>query len=133
MSQPAPVVLIPGKVHAVTPRSVDPVPAREASYDDAGNLLRRALPAREGYDVVDLTVLTRDGGFCTIIAMPAALEAIGGELPAAGDEVDLPARPFCKWERVGARSYQVVGYSLAGDVLAASKGRHTPRAVSAAS
>jgi hypothetical protein len=125
MSNPAPILNVSGRVHAVLDRVVEPMPARPEERDpDTGQLVREAYPAREGYTVVDVTVLTAEGGFSTVSILPAALEHTGGETPKPGDELDnYPVRPFVSWQRRGSRSFPTVGLSLAGDVLAARKAR----------
>lgn len=118
MSNPSPILTIAGRVHAVVTRAVEPAEARPEQRDEQGNFLRAAMPARDGYDVLDVTILTEHGGFATVSFLPAALEAMGGELPQAHSEVSYPVRPFVSWKRTGQRSYSVVGLSVAGDVAA---------------
>jgi hypothetical protein len=121
VSNPAPILTLSGRVHAVTDRTVEALPARDAERDDNGNVTRPAYPARDGYDVTDVTILTADGGFCTVVLLPDALTALGGEIPAPGTEVEYAVRCFVSWQRNGARSFSRVGFSVAGDVTAARR------------
>lgn len=121
MANPAPILTAAGKVHAVVPRHVEAVQARPEERDEQGNLLRRAVEAREGYDTTDVTILTPDGGFVTIVYGDDAVKANDGLIPNRGDDVEWPVRPFVKWQRSGVRPYPVVGLSVAADVLTARK------------
>ena len=120
MSNPAPILNVSGRVHSVLDRVVEPAPARPEERDpETGQLLRQAYPARDGYTVVDVTVLTAEGGFTTVSNLPEALRHTGGEIPKQGDELDgYPVRAYVSWQRRGSRSFPQVGLSLAGDVLA---------------
>lgn len=128
MSNPAPILTLAGRCHAVTVRPVAAAPAREATYDDDGRMVTPAYPARDGYDVVDVTVLTSEGGFATASILPPEMEALGGEMPDPGTEVDFAVRPFVLWQKAGARSYSRVGLSVSGDLTA--KRRNSGRRVS---
>lgn len=134
MSNPAPVLNMTGRVHSVLERTVPPVLARDAVRDEHGNVTQRAVEARDGYDVHDVTLLTEDGGFATAVLMPEALVHLEGELPTPGTETNLAVRPYVAWQRTGSRSFPRVGFSIAGDVMIArSKTTSAPRSVSAAS
>ena len=118
MSNPAPVLDVTGTVHAVVEREVPAAEARPAEYDPETNrLVRPAMEARKGYTNQDVTLLTADGGFATVVLMPDALAALGGELPEKGSEVTYPVRCFVAWGRRGTRSYNYVGFSAASDVI----------------
>jgi hypothetical protein len=123
MSNPAPILNVSGRVHSVLDRVVEPAPARPEERDpETGQVVRQAYPARDGYTVVDVTVLTAEGGFTTVSILPEALKHTGGETPKQGDQLDaFPVRAYVSWQRRGSRSFPQVGLSLAGDVLAARK------------
>lgn len=121
MSSPAPVLTVRGRVHSVVTREV---PSRDALPEtrdpETNRVVQHAQPAREGYTATDVTVLTEHGGFCTVVALPDAVKALGGEIPAAGSEaVELLARPFVSWRRGARGSFASVGLSLAGPETAA--------------
>jgi len=122
MSNPAPILTVAGRVHSVVPRTVEAAPERPAEHDpETGRVTRAALPARDGYEVVDVTVLTAEGGFATVSILPDALHELGGEIPEAGADVDYAVRCFVSWQRAGSRSFSRVGFSVAGDVTAKRK------------
>jgi len=124
MSNPAPILTLAGKVHAVDLRDVPAAEAREARYDEeTGRQIAPAYPARDAYQVVDVTVLTDEGGFATAMLMPDSAKALNGELPSSGDVISWPVRPFVSWQRSGSRSFNRVGLSVAGDVLADRKSK----------
>lgn len=133
---PSPILTIAGRCHAVTPRKVEPVAARPAERDpETGRIISEAVEAREGYDVLDVTVLTYDGGFCTVALLPVALSDLGGEVPAPGSEVEFAVRPFVKWEGRPGSKRPYIRFSVAGDVTAKrrSEGSSGRRAAAAAS
>lgn len=119
MSTPSPILSAAGRVYGVVNREVEAAAARPEERDpETGRVVRPALPARDGYPVTDVTILTEEGGFCTVSLLPAALEALGGQIPSAGEEVSYAVRPYVRWERSGGRPFPRVGYSVAGDVQA---------------
>lgn len=122
---PAPVLRLRGVVHAEPILNPVPaVPASPATTDEAGNVLRPARQAREGYDKYDVTILTDDGGFVTLVVLDKALAVLGGEMPCAkGEKVDLPVYGYVAWRGEYPRRFAVPGYSLAAEVLAAEKSR----------
>jgi hypothetical protein len=115
----APLLRIVGRVRRVEDRTVLPVPAREAEYDEAGNLLKTALPARPGYEVKDVVVDTDPGGLVEVVFREEAIADAGGFIPTEGDEVDLPVRAYTAWKTARGRRYSANGYSFAGGIYAA--------------
>ena len=114
--------MIAGTVHGVREREVSAVEARPAQYDDAGNFLRRAVDARDGYLTRDVTVLTEHGGFASVVLSDAAIEAAGGLIPSPGDAVAWPVRPFVTWVGNPGRKFARPGFSVAADIIAATAG-----------
>lgn len=122
MSNPSPILTVSGRAHAVVAREVAPVAARPEERDpETGRLVREAQPAREGYSVQDVTVLTDQGGFATVSLLPQALMALGGSIPTPGEDVSFPVRPYIKWAGRAPRKYPTVGLSVAADALPAAK------------
>lgn len=128
MANPAPVLRISGSVHAdPIERTVAPLearPARPAERNEFGVVTKpylRAIEARDGYTVHDVTVLTRGGGFVTIVFREEAVQEAGGYLPGAGDVVeDLPVLSYVKREYPsgGGAGWSRAGFSFAGSVYA---------------
>lgn len=120
MPNPLPVLRLTGTVRAVKERTVDSVPARDPEYDDAGNQTKPGYPERDGYDVLDVTILTPgEGGFATVVFRDEAIRDAEGYTPTVGEDIDIPVRCFTSWQQSGGRRYVVVGYSFAGAVYAA--------------
>lgn len=130
---PSPVLTLSGVVYTVREREVQAVEARPAQYDDGGKFLRAAVEARDGYTVVDVTVLTDGGGFAPVVLSVAALEALGGALPAEGDTVTYPVRPFVQWVGNPGRRFPKPAFSAAAELLgqASSHGARVARPVEA--
>lgn len=114
----APILWLRGKVRSVTPRYVEPVDARPEERDENGNILKVALPAREGYEVHDVVLDTDPGGLLLVVFREEAVEQAGGYLPETGDHVDIPVRAFDAWKRGRYGRYRENGYSFAGQVYA---------------
>lgn len=123
----APVCHVSGKVRRVTTRTVPAVLAAPAPVDpETGRTIGNAREARAAYDVIDVVVDTLLGGFAKVIITPEAQAHLSGVLPSEGDAVTYPCRTFVAWEGTPGRKYATVGYSLAGDLAAASEtGRRT--------
>lgn len=112
---------ISGEVRRVDPRTVPERPAREAGTDESGTF-RPAVEHRDGYEVVDLTVLTDDGGFATVLLGAEVLTALAGSIPVNGDRVSYKVRTFIAWRSQGSRKYPAVGLSVSADHLATTSG-----------
>lgn len=143
MANVTPVTRLQGVVHNCSLRQVPAVEAREAERDEAGRITRDAYPAREAYQVLDVTVLTDDGGFALVLlrveldGIAPFEEALGGVVPERGQAVDWPIRNYITWAGPAGRRFPTVGYSVAGDILVAEHrakpGRHLGKRVTVAS
>jgi hypothetical protein len=119
---PAPVLRLRGVVHTEPVLNpVAPAEAVEAQRDENGRVVKQGYPARDGYDKYDVTVLTEDGGFVTLVMRDEAIAAAEGYLPSKGDEVDLPVYGYVAYRGNPGRRFAVVGFSFAGTVYAAQK------------
>lgn len=130
----SPVIRIRGTVYAVALRTVAAQEAKPAERDpETGRIVRDAFEAREEYDVLDFTVHTDDGGYALVLMRGDVLEqALGGAVPNKGAAVDWPARNFITWRGRAGSKYPTVGYSVAGDVLAAETAKPGARAATLA-
>lgn len=117
MTNPAPVLTLKGTVRSAEPRHVRAVEARPAERDPDGRVVRGPIEARDSYDVVDVVVLTEDGGFASVLVGGAALARLQGEVPSLGDSVDWRVRCYVTWQGSPGRRFATVGYSLAADLL----------------
>lgn len=114
---PAPVVHLRGTVHTAAVRVVEPYAGREAEHDpQTGRLTRAAVPPREGYEVIDVVVLSEDGGYLTVVVRDVP-KSWGGELPRRGSSVEWPLRAYTTWAGPEGRRFAVVGWALATEVF----------------
>jgi hypothetical protein len=121
----SPVLRLRGKIHSSSMRTVAPVEAADAERDpETGRIVRDAVEAREGYDVVDFVVHTDDGGYALVVFRGEHFEeALGGVLPDQGAGVDWPVRNFITWSGRAGRRFPTVGYAVAGEVVIAESKR----------
>lgn len=118
MSQPLPVLLVAGSVREVTTRSVAPAESVPLERDDSGRVIRQPRDARPGYDVLDVVVLTDDGGFVTVILKADALEAArGGVVPERGERVEWPVWVSLEWVGPPTQRRTRPRFSVPTDVL----------------
>jgi hypothetical protein len=133
---PAPILWAEGTIHTVRDRHVEAYEGRTGGRDAESGRWISPRPARAGYDVKDLTVLTSEGGFALVVIMPEALDQLEGDLTGldAGKQVRLPVRGFVNYVGDTGARRPVPGFSLAGDVFkdARSKTGGGARALSSA-
>lgn len=120
MANIAPIVHVQGKVRAVSERRVPAAAALPERRDDDGRVTQYAREARDAYTCQDVTIDTDPGGFLVMTITPENHELIGGWLPSVGETYDFPVRGFSNWQGRPSNRYVTNGYSLAGDVYAAT-------------
>ncbi len=116
----APVLRLIGTTHKITNRAVAPMEAADAERDpESGRVVRAAVEARDGYDVIDLTMLTPDGGYAGVVMRAELVESCWrGVVPDRGQQMDLPVRGYISWQGNPGRRYPTVAFAVAGEVLA---------------
>lgn len=115
----APILWAEGKIRSVRGRTVAAYAGREASVDETTGRPLRAQPPRDAYEVQDVVMLT-DEGFLSVVIVPGALEALGGDLTGIeeGSDARLPVRAYVNWVGPEGRKFPTAAFSLAGEVLA---------------